>query len=255
MDNDSQAKGAGFLGDRFRSCPSCGELIRFGENRCRFCGAPIGPSERGADYPESVLTLNAEGDQAHVNPDAAVVIPLKPTAASPAPSVRRKKCPTEICCTAAGEIIPPEYPAGFNPLSFSFPALFFADLWHAEKGLLPRAFMHYLLRMVVWISGSIAVVKSIEAGMSTEGSVDMSSPGWIAVGFASAFQILAFIPDLILSFTDATSAHRRLTDLVNFLGPDNYERIRRKGVALFWAMLYVPFIVFLLIFIQVASNG
>jgi len=227
MNDSTENNKTGFIGNLFRSCPSCGELIRMGENQCRFCGASTDSSDN-----EIEITLHPRK-----SPEQNARVEIMP-------NVRESGQPG-----VATAKVPLEYLPGFNPSSFSFAAFFFADLWHAEKGLIQVAISHFLLRLIVTLTGVGIIVVSASM-IDSSGSVQ-DAPGNVAawIGFMIIVWLIAFGFDAVRSFKNAALAHKRLHDLKNSLTQEQYLKLRKEGAVLYWSMLYIPFIIFLLIFI------
>lgn len=214
-----------FLGNRFETCLSCGELIGENSSACRFCGYQPGGSSSENPIPAQV--------------------PTSPSHANPASG---KNLSTDPCYFPDGRLIPPEYCGTFREYSFSWPAFWFADLWHADKGNIPKAIRHFITRSITNGFGIASIVLMARSGMSEESS-DMAI--FTALGPALIFALVWFlgvIANAALSWMDALTAHREYCSRLN-TKPQETERARKTGIALYWAMLYVPFTVFLVGFI------
>ncbi len=222
----------GFLAGRFLNCPACGELIRNDSTSCRFCGAVLQQSESG------------ELETATVEAPAEVV---------DHPLIQ------EFPYNDKGEPIPPEYGPGFNSRAFSWPAFLFADLWYAEKGLGKLATKHFLARMATALVAIPAVITSCAAFTSEE--IEPVGDTMLAIGSAllSMTWLLALIAVAALSYMDAGKAYKEYTTHIDEVLPSqgDLQQDRKRGNALYWRMLLVPFGVYLLgfLFMLSASSG
>jgi hypothetical protein len=224
--NAPENSNVGFLGRNFKSCPSCGELINSDEMECRFCGTTIGedgkPIHKHVDFKVS--------DKNHsVQPEP-----------EPEPAL------LEESFTKDGKHIPSEYGPGFDPNKFCWPAFWFADLWHAEKGLLPQAMKNFWVRTFANGFGVAAVIILV-AGSTT--STSLLTLG----GIFAMLWFLCLIVAMVISYFDATHAHRRCLELCN-KKPELYESELKKGSYHYWSILFVPFVIYLLAFTIMLSD-
>ncbi len=256
MHPNERASDGGFIGGKFRSCPACGELLRSGMNRCRFCDAPIGPTEGPAteetgSYSESTTRLT----DLNVPPPQVSDIPrARADSTAPAPSARPIRQEFREFYTADAERIPREYGPQFDPRSFSWPAFLFAELWFAEKGLLAKARVHFASRFITAVLASLYIILAVWSAGKLENLSDFSTKDMVAVGIAGMLWFVAFLLTIGYSFIDATNAHRNYTDLVNTSLPEELAETRRNGVRFYWAMLYLPFSVYLIAFLIMLST-
>ncbi len=241
MHDNTGTSGGGYLGDRFRSCPSCGELIPTGISRCRFCDAAVGPTER---------------------PDAETQSPPPPTpeptpyysqhrTAPPVSDVDESadrdhlKRATAVHYTKDGKRIPPEYPSKFNPYAFCAPAFFFPDLWHAEKGLIGKARLHFFLKLADTVTLAGLLIVATWFGTQVANPFDMDKNIAAVIGLIAIIWFFAWVADLGFAFSSATIAHREYTNLFNSVSQSRMDLLRRNGLVTYWTMLYAPFLVFL----------
>jgi len=235
MNNHNDTKD-GFLGRRFKTCDGCGELITSDAQECRFCGrrfvADSGESERrkyisSQDYQQTTAELEFRKDKP--KEEVAAQISLG------SPGIFR---------TASGDPIPPEYGPDFNPKAFSWSALLFPELWHAEKGLADRAIIHFWIRMGTLIVAAFAIIL-----MSFEKTI----------GFGALLAIPWFMglaASGAIGFVDARTAHERYASLYrDAVKAGNYERIRAGAIRLYWLVLLIPFCVFIIAFLISIMKG
>jgi len=230
----------GFIGGRFARCPSCGELMCAGSPFCRFCGKAIDTAGT------SPATAAGEPGSAEEESPTAIPVEQHPAALSAPPAER----PAGLHFMPDGRAIPPEYPARFKPGAFSWPAFLFAELWHAEKGLIKRAMMHFWARLGTFIIGAAGMIMLVDAFGETD------SAKWYGMfeGIVGILLTLAWLPAFfataVFSHIDAQAAHRRYVDAFNAsLASGDHARMKRSGLRAYWAILFVPFAVFILAFV------
>jgi len=214
-----------FLGGLFKTCPSCGELIRTESTTCRFCGATVHDVPiTGNPAPKPLLE----------------------------PVTQQAGLPGNLGTyyTLDGSCIPPAYHPGFDPRTFCWPAFFFADYWYAEKGLLKLAKRHFLVRIITASMGILALVALIDAGSSgTEGDMVTVGKGILA-GSLGLIWFSGVFASTVIAWMDARIAYRTYLDFYNrMLKVNAYEAAKHRGLRLYWQFLYIPFSVFLLIFL------
>jgi hypothetical protein len=206
------------IGAQFRACPKCGELSSSPASFCKFCGSPldaaISQSERAlAQVPVETYSVV---DVAHAGDE------------------RNSEVPTE-------------YYAGFHPECFSWPAFWFADLWHAEKGLPKIARHHFLPRILAYFSGTASLILLVY--WASESSGGSSNPG---VGFAVLALTLIWLGlsgvNFLMSYVDASVAHKRYCDLLNSMTEPEHAVAMSRGESAYWLMLFIPFALFLAAF-------
>ena len=143
--------------------------------------------------------------------------------------------------------IPSEYYAGFHPECFSWPAFWFADLWHAEKGLPKIARRHFLPRILAHFSGTASLILLVYWASETSGG--SSNP---AAGFAVLALILIWLGlsgvNFLLSYMDASIAHKRYCDLLNSMTEPEHAVAMSRGESAYWRMLFTPFALFIAAF-------
>lgn len=226
MENSGKSN-KGFLGERFESCPSCGELIRDESGRCRFCGYNM----------TSPATIEDPGGQASQ---------LHADSLSQYPEIGANY-------TSDGLKIPGEYGRGFNFDGFSWPAYWFADLWHADKGLIGTAVRHFIFRSVMNGCG-IAAIIIMSGSFTATDTGDFGSIMEMGVGVVLALLwFLGIAANSIFSYIDARPAYRNYTTKLNS-SPQTCEKDIKRGRTLYWAMLYVPFTIFLLGFLTMLAT-
>jgi len=150
-------------------------------------------------------------------------------------------------CTPDGHNIPGEYSRTFHPQAFSWSAFWFADLWHADKGFLPKAWRHFAFRTVSTIIGVALLIFGVGSSIGQEGEPSQTDLAWIGV------LALAWLASLAVNFTmsyiDARGAYGRYADVVSESTPNQLERRIVGGRRAYWTMLYVPFALFIVAFL------
>ena len=207
------------IGGQFGACQKCGELSSSSALFCKFCGSP--------------MTTAA--------PESRTASPEIPAEPRPENAVHEQR-------DSNGRGIPTEYYPGFHPECFSWPAFWFADLWHAEKGLLKIAGRHFVFRLLSSITGAALLILLIYWAI---GSSEKSfNP---AVGFAVLALILIWLGSIginfLLSYMDATSAHRRYCELLNSTSGPERAKTMSRGESAYWWMLYFPLAMYLMAFV------
>jgi hypothetical protein len=214
-----------FIGNRFETCPSCGELIGEESQACRFCGYKFDGT------PTEIQTQNQIPETPQPEKTSYTEIPAASTKNSP--GIKQ---------------LPPEYCGNFNEQSFAWPAFWFADLWHADKGNMAKAMRHFIFRSITNGFGIVSIVMFAESASS-----ETSDVAFTLTGMGTAL-ILAFLwcagvfMNAVLSYMDARVAYWEYCAKCN-ARPQETENDRKRGITLYWAVLYVPFFVFLIGFI------
>jgi len=237
---ESNSSTGGFIKGQFENCPKCGELVHTSAPGCRHCGW---------SRTEEVLSLTD-------TPETSQQTYHHQPVYQPPPELQQNYPPGTIpppdehttCYTPDGLAIPPEYPINFNPYSFSWAAFWFADLWHAEKGLLPQARKHAAQRLAT--SLCLAMALGIMFTVS-----DVNDPGAASTGIFVGLLMLAWFGGLItclaVSASDARLAHNRyISQYNNLIKSDKFENMRKLSMKTYWSILYVPFGMFTVAFIM-----
>jgi hypothetical protein len=211
-----------YLGQKFWTCPKCGELNASDSTECKFC----------AQQTESEKPIQLS---------------------SPVPETSLPNFTDHLSITPDSPGIPQEYCASdFNPDAFCWPAFWFADLWHADKGMLNLARIHYLLRLATTALG-VAMVISLFSGSIGLDSHDEGG-SMILAGVLSIFWFFGLISVIIFSYLSASVALKRYCQLLATTTADKMNDLYLKGRASYWTMLIVPFLLFLVAYgIMIAS--
>ncbi len=216
----------------FKSCVSCGELVNSDAPYCRHCGAVINSTA----YNELKTRVRPSVIEQQTIPTEQIESPLQ-----------RSTVTTHF--TPDGQTIPPEYGPEFNPHVFCWPAFFYPEFWYAEKGLRSTAIINFWLRLLTSIAGIMALILLIQA----EGSgLDSSSKAEILSGIGIAMGLIwlaGVVGSTAYAGSCAFNAYRRYTILYNAQREcGNFDKARSDGIRLYWKLLYVPFVIYLVIF-------
>jgi len=203
--------GKGFLGNKFKVCPFCGELNGGEAESCRFC------------------LRSLTGEMASAKESGEGIGPEKRF------KEEEKK---------AESFFPPEetIPSGNT---YCWPALWFADLWLADKGLVNEAWEHFRYRVPALIFGVLTILLS-GAIASYEGR---TPPAFLTV-IATFFMLLwlvTFLIALAKSHEVAQRAYRKWEEVRKAEREGRLE-VRAEGSQAYWTILLVPYIVFLCCF-------
>ena len=231
----SHNTGSGFLGKQFRTCPRCSELISIGAPVCRFCGTRFSTDQ-----------TDNNGRNGHITHDYTTGDSSTAQTTDPGPTTPHTPGP---CYTSDGYCIPMEYRAGFNPDNFCWPAFWFADLWHAEKGLLQQAIKHFWIRSMVNIIGILALITL--GGISSGDSGGSRDTALLSVGTALVIIWFAGVAgSAAIAYRDARTAHRNYLHFFNsLLRTSGFKPARERGLGLYWKFLYIPFAIYLVAFL------
>ncbi len=241
---NSNGGNGGFLKGGYKNCPSCGELMLAENDRCRYCN--------WVEEEEVVVQELYRVRENVVRPPPSREVPVKsdPVSELPEPDINR-----EPCYTTDGLCIPSEYGPEFSPRSYSWAALWFADLWYAEKGMLKKAMKHFYYRAATAVFGIFAVIHMVGVSDLPDKKIDEAAE---LGGLLMLLWFVGFVITALVSHNDAARAHRIYTDQYNeAIEFGDHDNLILRGRRLYWAMLLVPFAVFVcgFLFAVAASSG
>ncbi|HEX9744445.1 MAG TPA: hypothetical protein VGB30_03370 [bacterium] len=155
--------------------------------------------------------------------------------------------PPVISVTADGKNIPRTYLDNFNPRSFSWPAFFFADLWHAEKGILKESYTHYTLRLLSTVLFCLFIVILLASKNDYLVTINKTQEG--IAWFIYLIHFAIYWIEAALSYKDARVAHSRVFEIANSYSAKEIDAIQEKGKTVYLRMIFLPFFVFTFAFL------
>ena len=246
MSGSDQNSSSDFLGQRFITCPKCGELTITDGQFCHFCGASLTDS--------SAQSLSQSSKAAAENSIKKIETPLE----APLEASSVDQNPALLIASAMPGIdnhpadsahvarVPSEYYRDFDPGGFCWPAFWFADLWHADKGLAQQAWKHFVVRMFTIVSGVAMVIVLFTASIEAESG--SSSEAAVGAGILFILWLGSLGFSAVLSYLDARSALKRYYALATSSTPDQLTQKCEAARRSYWVMLYTPFILYLVAF-------